>query len=196
MSCTHTTDCELYVQFAADPALNLWKKHFCEGDFGKCARYQLAQQGKPVPLTLLPNGKVLDQVRSQDDIALTALCNAIQKNRISMVQTMVRSKISSESVSNNEGRTPLMFAASLGRTEICEVLLNAGCDPHKQDQHGVTALMEAENNGHTECARLISEHMQHRQPAVQTTETQPQAPRKESLMSRVLGFMRSSTPNS
>jgi hypothetical protein len=195
MTCSHSTDCELYVQFAADPALNLWKKHYCEGNFSVCSRYKLAQEGKPVPLTLLPNGKVLDQVRSQDDIALTALFNAIQKNRVSMVQTMVRSKISSESVTNKDGVTPLMFAASLGHTDIARILLDAGCDPNKRDRRGNTALDLASKAGHEDCATVIEEYASGSPPSTGASGAAEQPrPERGGLMSRVLGFLRTTTP--
>lgn len=190
MTCSHSTNCELYVQFAADPALNLWKKHFCEGNFNTCQRYKLAQEGKPVPLTLLPNGKLLDQVRSYDDIALTALFNAIQKNRLPMVKSMVKSKVSSENMTNKDGITPLMFAASLGRTEITQFLLEAGCNPYKTDKRGDTALSMATKNGHHECAEVISNFIATLPPDyAKSTE-----PKKTNLMSRVLGFLRSTSP--
>jgi len=59
MSCPHMKDCELYPQFTLDHMRQFWIAKFCEADFGACARLQLVKQGKPVPPTLLPNGKDL-----------------------------------------------------------------------------------------------------------------------------------------
>ena len=45
------------------------------------------------------------------------------------------------------GTTPLMAAASRGRSEAAEALIAAGADPHVRDAHGVTALMYASGYG-------------------------------------------------
>ena len=29
MSCSHVESCELFVQFALNPALDVWKLHYC-----------------------------------------------------------------------------------------------------------------------------------------------------------------------
>ena len=64
MSCTHSSNCPLFAQFAQfamEPALAVWKQHYCDGEFAKCARYQAGLKGKTVPITLLPNGKMIDK---------------------------------------------------------------------------------------------------------------------------------------
>ncbi len=58
--CSHVATCELFPKFGVRSALRVWQTFYCEGDFEKCARYRLAVQGKPVPPSLLPNGKDLD----------------------------------------------------------------------------------------------------------------------------------------
>ena len=57
--CKHMATCELYPHIKIQAALQLWKQHYCESDFTTCARYLLSAQGRPVPLTLLPSGKLL-----------------------------------------------------------------------------------------------------------------------------------------
>ncbi len=61
MTCPHTTSCQMYSLFASKSALEIWKTHYCNTDkaFATCARYQLACQLRPVPITLLPNGSEL-----------------------------------------------------------------------------------------------------------------------------------------
>ena len=58
MTCKHAEDCALYPKI--ELTLRTWKTVFCEGAYERCARYQLALAGKPVPITLLPNGKKID----------------------------------------------------------------------------------------------------------------------------------------
>ncbi len=59
MSCTHTNSCPLHPKLNA--SLGGWKTSYCDTEqaWSDCARYQMSVAGKPVPLALLPNGKVL-----------------------------------------------------------------------------------------------------------------------------------------
>lgn len=57
--CPHAEGCELFPQFSLKAALKLWQIHYCEGRYESCERYKLSQQGKPVPVTLLPDGTSL-----------------------------------------------------------------------------------------------------------------------------------------
>jgi hypothetical protein len=58
-ACTHIATCQLYSQFKSAAPLAVWRNLFCESDFTRCVRYQAALEGRPVPATLLPNGKDL-----------------------------------------------------------------------------------------------------------------------------------------
>jgi len=40
-------------------ALRVWQINYCQSEYTRCARYQLACAGKRMPSTLLPNGKTL-----------------------------------------------------------------------------------------------------------------------------------------
>jgi len=57
------SDCELYPMFNLKGALRIWQMRYCEHAerFRTCARYELARQGKKIPLPLLPNGRSLDE---------------------------------------------------------------------------------------------------------------------------------------
>jgi len=63
MACPHMSTCPLYPQFTFESNLNVWKLSYCEADFTRCVRYQLSNEGKPVPVTLLPNGTSLGKPR-------------------------------------------------------------------------------------------------------------------------------------
>ncbi len=39
--------------------LRTWQIRYCAADFTACARYQMAQTGRPVPQSLMPNGQHL-----------------------------------------------------------------------------------------------------------------------------------------
>lgn len=202
VTCSHSESCDLYVQFAMEPSLKLWKQHFCEGQFERCARFQVALSGRPVPLGLLPNGKELQTAaRSQEEVNATALFNAILKGRVGMVKSFARTRSDSTHVASSDGTTPLMTAGSVGNMEILQILLDAGCCPHARNQSGQTAADIAEANGHAECAALLHEHMA-KAPAKQAgpTPSRPAeadatvAERAGGGMGEVLGFLRRLNP--
>lgn len=160
MSCSHSSSCPLFAQFAMEPALAIWKKHFCDGEYTNCARYQMGLKGEVVPITLLPNGKMIEhKVKSKEEIGGTALFNAILKNRTPMVKSMLSSKMASVDVVANDGSTPLMVAASIGNTEIVEFLLKEGCNPFKTNNDGYDALVVAQRKNFPDCENIIKEYM-------------------------------------
>lgn len=160
MSCTHTSNCPLFAQFAMEPALAIWKKHFCDGEYSKCARYQLGIKGATVPITLLPNGKMIEnKVKSKEELGGAALFNAILKGRASMVKSMIVSKMASAQVVSSDGSTPLIVAASVGHLEIVNILLAAGCNPFNTNHAGITALTVTERKKFTDCTTAIKEYM-------------------------------------
>jgi len=161
MSCSHSTDCPLFAQFAMEPALAIWKQHYCDGDFTKCARYELGLKGSVVPLTLMPNGKMIERKeKSKEEMGGTALFNAILKGRASMVKSMFASKMSSVQVTSSDGSTPLMAAASIGNLEIVNILLEAGCNPFSTNDNNINALTVAEKKNFPDCAQVIKAFME------------------------------------
>jgi len=50
----------MYAMFVRTGTLKLWQATYCHSsNHEACARYKIAVTGKPVPSTLLPNGKDL-----------------------------------------------------------------------------------------------------------------------------------------
>ncbi|WP_455198079.1 ankyrin repeat domain-containing protein [Kaarinaea lacus] len=195
MPCSHIQGCEMYVRFAADPSIEVWKKHFCNGDFNKCARYSLSLQGKSVPLHLLPNGKMIEMEADTVDVGLNTLFNAIKKDRLQMVQAIVRVKNLNEDMTNSAGVNPTMYAASLGRKEMVELFISKGCDPHNTCNNGKTALVYAEENGHNEIAEILKAAMSRIDTRAPKKTSKEKATTKESsssLFERLFGFLRSS----
>jgi len=160
MSCTHSSNCPLFAQFAMEPALAVWKQHFCDGEFIKCSRYELGLKGETVPITLLPNGKMIEKkTKSKEEMGGTALFNAILKGRASMVKSMLASKMASAQVVSTDGSTPLMAAASIGNLEIVNILLESGCNPFKSNNNNINALGVAEKKSFSDCVKVIKEFM-------------------------------------
>ena len=154
MACSHVTNCELFVQFALNPALDLWKAHYCEGDFSQCVRYQRSNSGQSVPLTLLPNGKNVRIGLTKTDSGTTALFNAILKRRPRMIHSLVRAGVNIND-RNIESVTPLMLAAEQGYDDVIAVLLMHGADPTATNLEGQTAYDIALEHGHVETANSL-----------------------------------------
>lgn len=160
MSCSHSSGCPLFAQFAMESALAIWKQHFCDGEYAKCARYQLGLKGGTVPITLMPNGKMMEKkVKSKEELGGTALFNAILKGRASMVKSMFASKMSDAKITSSDGSTPLMAAASIGNLEIVTILLEAGCNPYNVNNAGINALTVAEKKNFPDCVKAIKDFM-------------------------------------
>ena len=189
MACSHTQNCQLYPQFAADPSLKLWQQHYCESNYEVCARFKIALTGKQIPLTLLPNGKLLHRYRKRDEMNAAALFNAIQKDRVHVVKSLLNGKISSEAITMADGTTPLMAAVERGNKDIVKLLLAAGCSPQHKNNKGEKAIDIARQKGFAEGVELIQPYMQ------QQNQQQEQVQKTESnIMTDVLSFLRKLNP--
>jgi hypothetical protein len=147
MECTHSKSCELFAQFALNPALKVWQIHYCEGDqHARCARYQMSLAGQVVPLNLLPNGKIVEAPRDNNAYGATALFNAILKDRTPMVESMLKNGIDIN-VKTPDGTTPLMAAVARGNIEIMQLLVAKGANVNAQNNAGGTAYTMAMRSG-------------------------------------------------
>lgn len=143
MECTHVKGCELFAQFALNPALKVWQIHYCDADqHARCARFQMSLAGQVVPLNLLPNGKIVEAPRDNNAYGATALFNAILKDRTPMVESMLKNGIDIN-VRTPDGTTPLMAAVAKGSLEIMQLLVAKGADVNVQNNVGETAYMLA-----------------------------------------------------
>jgi hypothetical protein len=198
MSCTHSADCPLFAQFAMEPALAIWKQHFCDGEFTKCVRYKLSLKGEVVPIALMPNGKMLEnKVKSKEEMGGTALFNAILKGRVSMVKSMFSSKMSTVQVTSSDGSTPLMAAASVGNLEIINLLLEAGCNPFNTNNNNINALAVAEKKSFPDCAKVIKEFMlthPNLKGEVSATEKSATSKEQETEMKGIVSMLKKLNP--
>lgn len=154
MACSHVETCELFVQFALNPALDIWKRHYCEGDFNTCVRFQKSKSGRQIPLTLLPNGTVIELSGDELSCGSTAIFNAIIKNRLNMVRSLT--KVGCDVNSKNiDGQTPLMAAAQYDRIEIVRFLLDSGAVINTTDAYGQTAFDVASKHEHADIVELL-----------------------------------------
>ena len=198
MGCTHCDSCQLYAQLAMEPTLRLWKQKYCEELFEQCARFKLALEGQTVPLTLLPNGKKLEQ-RSRDELAGAALFNAILKQRVPMVKAMLKTGMPSKRIISADGMTPLMVAASVGNLELVELMMSRGCSPFATNKSGETAYEIAEAAGATDCMDAIKKERIGKTPddfmsIGEDGKLVKEVVNEETIMDEVVGFLRKLNP--
>lgn len=154
MGCTHCDHCELYTQFALNPALQVWKVHYCHGEYNRCVRFQMSLRKEIVPLNLLPNGSRVELPRNDNDYNTTALFNAILKLRIPLLTSLLKSGID-VNVRNSDGMTPLMAAASTGNLDIIRLLLAKGADTSITNNLGETAAAIAVRSNHPQAVDML-----------------------------------------
>jgi len=157
MACSHVKNCELFVQFALNPALDIWKDNYCEGNFAACARYQQSKTGRLIPLTLLPNGATVNVSGDDTQCGSIAIFNAILKKRLRMVTSLIKIGIDINE-KNIDGLTPLMAAAEYNTFEIAELLLKHHADVTAENMYGETAIDIAAKKGHTKILELIRQY--------------------------------------
>lgn len=155
MACSHVQHCELFAQFALNPALRVWQTHYCEADFQACARYQMSLTGAAVPLNLLPNGTSVEAPRSSIAYGAVALFNAILKGRVSMVESLLRHGVD-VNMPNTDGTTPLMLAVSRGNPDIVRLLLARKADPYAMNEAGETVFTVASRSSNPDVVAILS----------------------------------------
>jgi len=56
--CPRYATCQLANSISMREALRVWQSFYCDGMFGRCERFKLAETGGVVPVRLLPNGRL------------------------------------------------------------------------------------------------------------------------------------------
>ncbi len=155
MACSHINSCELFVQFAMNPALELWKNSYCNSaDYSRCARYQTSLDGGVIPLILLPNGISLAESENEG-IGAASLFSAIIKRQTNMIRSLMRVGVDLD-IKNIEGTTPLMAAAEYGVIDIAKILIENGANVKATNNVSETAYDIAMKNENFDLAKLIS----------------------------------------
>ena len=53
------------------------------------------------------------------------------------------------------GRSPLHYAADFGQTEVLQYLVSKGANANAKDKHGITVILAAIWEGHTDCVKFL-----------------------------------------
>ncbi|XP_046453810.1 myotrophin-like [Daphnia pulex] len=70
----------------------------------------------------------------------------------------VKNEIENKGIDVNldvNGRPLILHAADYGQHTIVNYLISKGADPNAKDSHGITALLAAIWEGHTECVKVL-----------------------------------------
>lgn len=54
-----------------------------------------------------------------------------------------------------DGRTPLHYASDYGQLDVLEYLITKGADVNALDKHGISCILAAIWEGHTNCVKLL-----------------------------------------
>jgi ankyrin repeat protein len=84
-----------------------------------------------------------------------ALRVAVIYSRVEMVRLLLARGVNPNTPSSAGEYTPLMHAAGSGNLELVKLLIDAGADLNPEDQHGHTALDEAERYTHSSEAHRV-----------------------------------------
>eukprot|EP01063_Lacrimia_lanifica_P026440 TRINITY_DN3563_c1_g1_i2.p1 TRINITY_DN3563_c1_g1~~TRINITY_DN3563_c1_g1_i2.p1 ORF type:complete len:872 (+),score=344.97 TRINITY_DN3563_c1_g1_i2:70-2616(+) len=90
--------------------------------------------------------------------ACTPICHAAAGGHAKLVEEMICHGGANRNVTTAKGQCLLMLAATNGRYETCEYLLNQeNFDPEVEDKSGNSAIANARYNGHARVVRLLQE---------------------------------------
>jgi ankyrin repeat protein len=85
-------------------------------------------------------------------------CSGWVPPELESLEMLINAGVDVNSV-NNKGETPLLHAAAMGYTEVCQYLLEKGGDPGWINNDGDSAASRAYRNGHYDLAELLELHL-------------------------------------
>src|SRR5690349_9130166 len=87
----------------------------------------------------------------------TNLVTAVQDENRAAVMSLLKQK-GNVNTQDEDGSTPLAWAALRCNVEIAQLLLKAGANPNLTNEQGIGPLYMAIANGSTEIVRLLLDH--------------------------------------
>jgi len=94
-------------------------------------------------------------VNAEDSEGVTVLMNAVFGRQIEIIEFLIERGADIHAKSSKGECTTLMCASYEGYKEIVELLIENGADVDAKEGYGRTALMWAEESGHTEIVEIL-----------------------------------------
>ncbi|CEN60935.1 hypothetical protein ASPCAL07606 [Aspergillus calidoustus] len=129
-----------------------------EGDFSPLVRQALrpAVRARDTPLVEELLSDIAPEIMA-GEMGAELLCNALDVGSADMVRLVLRHGADPNAMMSNQFFTwnALIRAASRGKVEIVQVLVEGGADPDIRDRGGRTPLSFAAEGGHVDMVRLL-----------------------------------------
>jgi len=149
MPCKRFQTCPLFNFFSSHPILNLWRIEYCDKpDNSHCARFQNSSKGISNPVSMLPNGNLVES-------APLTLLNAVTKNRVHLVKNVLSNINFDIDFQDINGTTALMIAAEHGYPEMLKIIMEHGANIDIKNYNNETAHDIAMKKNHTEIMNLL-----------------------------------------
>ena len=107
-------------------------------------------------LSLLALAIVFDRIRRGQRSPWPQIVK-VGGGNVRKLKQLIDSGVDVYQAEENEGRTALMEAVSLGRLKNIELLIDSGADVNAKDKYGRTALMEAAYWGYVDAVKMLIE---------------------------------------
>ncbi|KAL8867130.1 MAG: hypothetical protein Q9174_005860, partial [Haloplaca sp. 1 TL-2023] len=143
---------DVVVRLLEDDRLDVNYGHF--GDAEHTAMMFAAKDDNTTILCQLCDDARTD-VNRQDLYGVTALSIAAKAGHVESVRCLLRHDNIDVDLAEQDRRTALIHAASLGHSIIVDELLASGASPATKDQEGGTALLRAIDHGQTLVAEIL-----------------------------------------
>lgn len=97
-------------------------------------------------------------INAKDNREDTALIIALDKHKLAAAKLLIDKGANIRVKDHFYGRTPLIWASSLGDIELVRLLLKKGTHVNVEDRENKTALVHAAYNGHQQIRELLLKH--------------------------------------
>jgi ankyrin repeat protein len=150
----HADVLALLLDANADPSA-------AKADNGATPVYMAAQKGRADVLKLLLEAKA-DPCAANTVDGQTPAFTAAEQGHVDVLALLLKANADPSAATIDDGQTPAITAARKGHLNVLTMLLDARADPAVETTNpsGITALMVAQQQGHTAIVSFLTEHLE------------------------------------